>query len=68
MNFNYNLLVNILFGRGRINDVGKEVFKYGKKVLIVIGKNSIKKIGLFDKIIDLLKDFKIEYEVFDRVE
>lgn len=31
MNFNYNLPVNILFGRGRINDVGKEVSKYGKK-------------------------------------
>ncbi|WP_331471369.1 iron-containing alcohol dehydrogenase [Clostridioides difficile] len=68
MNFNYNLPVNILFGRGRINDVGKEVSKYGKKVLIVTGKNSTKKTGLLDKTIDLLKDSKIEYEVFDRVE
>lgn len=68
MNFNINLPVNILFGRGRINDVGKEVSKYGKKVLIVTGKNSTKKTGLLDKTIDLLKDSKIEYEVFDRVE
>ncbi|KPI56164.1 alcohol dehydrogenase [Clostridioides difficile] len=68
MNFNYNLPVNILFGRGRINDVGKEVSKYGKKVLIVTGKNSTKKTGLLDKTIDLLKDSKIEYEVFDKVE
>lgn len=67
MEFNYNLPVNLLFGRGKINQIGNEVAKYGKKVLIVTGKNSTKKSGLLDKTINLLKQAKIEVEVFDKV-
>ncbi|AOR24347.1 iron-containing alcohol dehydrogenase [Clostridium taeniosporum] len=67
MKFNYNLPINLLFGRGKINEVGKEAAKYGKKVLIVTGKNSTKKSGLLDKTINLLKQSKIEVEVFDKV-
>ncbi|MDS0526264.1 iron-containing alcohol dehydrogenase [Clostridium sp. SHJSY1] len=68
MNFNYNLPVNLLFGRGRISEVGKEVSKYGKKVLIVTGRNSTKKTGLLDKTINLLEGADIKYEIFDKVE
>lgn len=68
MNFNYNLPVNILFGRGKINKVGTETAKYGKKALIVTGKTSTKKSGLLDKTIDLLKKENLGYEVFDKVE
>ncbi len=68
MKFNYNLPVNLLFGRGTSNEIGKEVAKYGKKALIVTGKSSTKKSGLLDKVINLLNDAKIEYEIFDKVE
>lgn len=68
MNFNYNLPVNILFGTGRSNEIGTEVAKYGKKVLIVTGRGSTKKSGLLDKTVDLLKESKVEYEIFDKVE
>lgn len=68
MKFNYNLPVNLLFGRGRINEVGNEVAKYGKKALIVTGRSSTKKSGLLDKTVNLLKEAKIEYEIFDKVE
>ncbi|EHJ01567.1 Alcohol dehydrogenase [Clostridium sp. DL-VIII] len=68
MKFNYNLPVNLLFGRGRSNEIGKEVAKYGKKALIVTGKSSTKKSGLLDKVINLLNDAKIQYEIFDKVE
>ncbi|MFT8347963.1 iron-containing alcohol dehydrogenase [Clostridium saccharoperbutylacetonicum] len=68
MNFNYNLPVNLLFGRGRSNEIGTEVSKYGKKALIVTGRSSTKKSGLLDKAITLLKDAKVEYEIFDKVE
>lgn len=67
MEFNYNLPINLLFGRGKINQIGKEVAKYGKKVLIVTGKNSTKRSGLLDKTISLLKQEQIEVEVFDKV-
>lgn len=68
MNFNYNLPVNLLFGRGRVNEIGLEVAKYGKKALIVTGRSSTKKSGLLDKTKSLLEEAKVEYEVFDKVE
>lgn len=68
MKFNYNLPVNIIFGRGRINEIGNEVLKYGKKALIVTGRNSTKKSGLLDKTADLLKKAGIQSIVFDKVE
>lgn len=68
MKFNYNLPVNIIFGRGKVNEVGIEVAKYGKKPLIVTGKNSTKKTGLLDKTISLLKEAGAEPIVFDKVE
>ena len=68
MKFNYNLPVNLLFGRGRSEEIGKEVAKYGNKVLIVTGKKSTKKSGLLDKVKDLLKEEKVQFEVFDKVE
>lgn len=68
MKFNYNLPVNLLFGRGRINEVGMEVAKYGKKVLIVTGRSSTKKSGLLDKTVNLLTEANIECEIFDKVE
>lgn len=68
MKFNYNLPVNLLFGRGRINEVGIEVAKYGKKALIVTGRSSTKKSGLLDKTKNLLEEAKVEYEIFDKVE
>ena len=68
MKFNYNLPINLLFGRGRINEVGSEVAKYGKKALIVTGRGSTKKSGLLDKTVNLLKEANIECEIFDKVE
>lgn len=68
MEFNYNLPVNLLFGRGKSNEIGNEVAKYGKKALIVTGRSSTKKSGLLDKTVNLLKEANVEYEIFDKVE
>jgi alcohol dehydrogenase class IV len=68
LKFNYNLPVNLLFGRGRSNEIGSEVAKYGKKALIVTGRSSTKKSGLLDKTVNLLTEANIEYEIFDKVE
>ncbi|OOM06345.1 iron-containing alcohol dehydrogenase [Clostridium saccharobutylicum] len=68
MKFNYNLPVNLLFGRGRSNEIGIEVAKYGTKALIVTGRSSTKKSGLLDKVISLLEESNVGYEIFDKVE
>lgn len=67
MNFNYNLPVNLVFGAGKIELLGEETAKYGKRALIVTGKSSTKKTGLLDKSIKLLEEAKVEYVVYDKV-
>lgn len=67
MNFNYNLPVNLIFGVGKVEELGKETSKYGKKALIVTGRGSTKKSGLLDKSQALLKACGIETVLFDKV-
>lgn len=40
-NFNYYIPTKILFGKGKIESLGKEASQYGKNILIVYGKGSI---------------------------
>lgn len=68
MIFQYNLPVNLIFGRGKITQVGKQTAKYGKKALLVTGRSSTKKSGLLDKTMTYLKEEGIEPILFDQVE
>ncbi len=60
-NFVYNIPTKIFFGKGQIKNIGPEILKYGKKVLLVYGKGSIKSNGIYDKAIEILKEHGIEY-------
>lgn len=51
----------IIFGRGKISQLGEEVVKTSKKVLLVYGKGSIKKNGVYDQVIDSLNSHGIEF-------
>lgn len=68
MNFNYFVPVNIRFGAGRIKELPDCIKEYGKKALIVTGRNSARKTGLLDRISALLKEADIPWELFDEVE
>ena len=52
-----------ILGRDILSGLGPVIQNYGKKVLFVYGKGSIKKSGLYDQIIGLLK--AINAEVFE---
>nr|WP_302599623.1 iron-containing alcohol dehydrogenase [uncultured Cellulosilyticum sp.] len=67
MKFNYYLPINLLFGAGRVGELGEEVSKYGKKALLVTGRNSTKKTGLLNRAIKLLEAADVEVVVFDQV-
>ena len=67
MNFNYYLPVNLLFGRGRVKELGAETVKWGKKALIVTGTSSTKRSGLLDRAIDYLTAAGVASVVFDKV-
>lgn len=60
-NFIYDIPTKVYFGPNQIeNNLSKELKQFGSKVLLVYGGGSIKKIGLYDKIIDELKNSSIQ--------
>ncbi len=56
--FTYYNPTRIHFGKDSLKELPKELEKYGKNVLLLYGKSSIKKIGLYDKVIATLKGCK----------
>lgn len=58
-NFNFCVPTDIRFGKNQIQCLPEELKKFGKNVLLVYGGGSIKKNGLYDTIMELLKDFNI---------
>ncbi|MBR6305676.1 MAG: iron-containing alcohol dehydrogenase [Bacteroidales bacterium] len=58
-NFEYCTPTRIVFGKGVIEKLPEVIASIGRKLLLTYGGGSIKKIGLYDKVKDLLKDFEI---------
>lgn len=54
-NFNYSNPTKIYFGEDSLNYLNDELPKYGSNVLFVYGGGSIKKNGIYDQIIEILK-------------
>lgn len=54
--FNYYNPTKIYFGKTALNNLKKELANYGENILLVYGKNSIKKNGLYDKVMEILKE------------
>lgn len=59
-NFNYKNGTELIFGKGTENQVGSLVKNYANKILLHFGGGSIKKSGLYDKVIASLKKENIE--------
>lgn len=55
LDFSYYLPVNIIFGCGKADTAGKRARPYGEKALIVTGRSSAKKSGLYDRIASSLE-------------
>ena len=59
-NFIYDIPTKVYFGENQLEHLGKELNKYGKKVLLTYGGGSIKKNGLYDKIVAEIKNAGLE--------
>jgi len=68
MEFSYFLPVNIQFGWDKVDSVADYVAPYGKKALIVTGRTSAKKSGLYDRVVVKLETAHIDYVLFDQVD
>lgn len=55
-NFDYMTPTRLIFGENAIEKLHDVMAAIGKRVLLTYGGGSIKKIGLYDKVIDILKE------------
>ncbi|KAA0836029.1 iron-containing alcohol dehydrogenase [Bacillus paralicheniformis] len=55
-NFSYYNPTKLIFGKGQLEQLRKELKEYGKNVLLVYGGGSIKKNGLYDEVTRVLKE------------
>jgi alcohol dehydrogenase YqhD (iron-dependent ADH family) len=59
-NFTFNNTTKIIFGKGTENQVGTEVKQY-KKVLLHYGEGSIKRSGLYDRVVKSLQQTGVDF-------
>ena len=55
-NFTYCNPTKLYFGEDALNGLNTEMPKYGKNVVLIYGGGSIKKNGIYDEVIKILKD------------
>ena len=54
-NFTYSNPTRIYFGKNALDGLNKELPNYGKNILLTYGGGSVKKSGLYDEIVKILK-------------
>ena len=68
MEFSYFLPVNIQFDWNKVDNIADFAASYGKKALIVTGRSSAKKSGLYDRVVAKLDAAHIDHVLFDQVD
>lgn len=58
-NFDYMTPTRLIFGRDAIAKLPEVMTQFGKKILLTYGGGSIKKIGLYQKLLEMLKGYDI---------
>jgi alcohol dehydrogenase YqhD (iron-dependent ADH family) len=62
-NFIYNIPTKVYFGENQLSHLSEELKRFGSRVLMTYGGGSIKKMGLYDKVMDEMN--KAGLEVFE---
>lgn len=62
LNFNYSIPTEVFFGENQIDLLASQIKKYGSRVLLVYGGGSIKKIGVYDRVISILQENNIYFK------
>ena len=68
LNFKHDIPTKLYFGEGQIKKLASSLERFGKNVLLVYGGGSIKKIGLYDEVIKILKENNFNVIECDGVE
>jgi len=67
-NFIYDIPTKVYFGENQLGNLANEIKRYGKRVLLTYGGGSIKRVGLYDNVINALKGQGIELFEFGGIE
>lgn len=67
-NFIYHIPTQIAFGKGQIQRLPEFLAEYGSKILLLYGGGSIKKNGIYDEAIRLMKENNMTYYELSGVE
>ena len=67
-NFDYHIPTKIFFGKGQIVKLPTEIKAIASKILLVYGGGSIKRNGIYDTLLPLLKEEGIEVHELSGVE
>ena len=59
--FVYSIPTKIYFGTDQLKNLGTELKNHGKRVLMIYGGGSVKKIGLYDKVVSEIKNSGLEF-------
>ena len=62
--FEFQIPTKIIFGRDTVTRIGVEAKAYGKKMMFVYGKSSIKRSGVYDRVIESLGNAGLEIVEF----
>ena len=65
--FDYFLPINLVFGQGKVEQVGKLAAAHGSTAMIVTGGDSVKRTGTYDRVRALLEHEGMRTVLFDRV-
>lgn len=61
--FVYDIPVKVHFGEGRLVHLPQELAQFGRRVLLTYGGGSIKRIGLYDRVVTMLRD--ADFEIYE---
>lgn len=64
----FQMPVKVYFGEGVVKTHGSAMAQFGKKALLVTGRNSAKKSGAFDDVTAVLTSAGVPYCLFDEIE
>jgi len=63
----FYLPTKIIFGAGSLNQLGIEAKELGQRAMLVTGRSSMRRSGVLDRVIQILKDSGVDALVFDKV-
>ena len=66
--YRFYMPTKVIAGEGCVLKNGKEIAELGKKAMVVTGKNSGRKSGALQDVLDVLNEYQMEYEIYDRIE